>query len=208
MFLSGGLITDVNKQRVTNNSRKLKEYPPDNLDLSDAWVVAVVDSKLSREERGTAWPTVFTNRGALRAQYMHKGQAAKLFDLETKGIKYALLFGKHNMIGAEGMKEGLPTRRPTVLADAEPVTHGLLAQVQDLTYDEKEAESEATAARKAATPAVMKKIVTARSTGFTAINSTQDGQESEGDSEDEAPEDLFLPYRYLTQLSHLVSGKE
>ena len=99
---------------VRDVSRKLKEYPPENLDLSDAWVVAIVNSKLTREERGAGWPTVFTNRGALRAHYVHKGQAAKLYDPETNGIKYALLFGEHNMIGTEGMREGLPPRRPTI----------------------------------------------------------------------------------------------
>lgn len=62
--------------------------------------------------------------------------------------------------------------------------------MQDLTYDEGEAESEATAARKSAKPAVMKKIVTARSIGFTTINSrTSDVKESEEDSEEEAPEE-------------------
>ena len=39
---------------IKDISKKLREYPPDNLDLSDAWVVAIVSSKLSREERGTS----------------------------------------------------------------------------------------------------------------------------------------------------------
>ena len=109
-------------EEVKDVWKKPKDFPPDNLELSDAWVVTIVNSKLSREERGDAWPAVFTLRGALRAQYLHKGQPAKLYDPETKAIKYALLFGEHNMIGTEGMKEGLPAKRPTPLDDAEPVT--------------------------------------------------------------------------------------
>lgn len=105
---------------VKDITKKLREYPPDDVDLSDAWVAAIVNPKLSREERGTYWPTVFTNRGALRAHYVHKGQAAKLYDAQVKGLKYALLFGEHNMIGTEGMREGLPMRRPNILAEAIP----------------------------------------------------------------------------------------
>ena len=101
--------------------KKPKDFPSDNVELSDAWVTIIVNSKLSREERGEAWPAVFTLRGALRANYLHKGQSAKLYDPETKTIKYALLFGEHHMIGIEGMKEGLPVRRPTPLVDAEAV---------------------------------------------------------------------------------------
>lgn len=59
---------------------------------------------------------------------MHKGQPAKLYDAESNGIKYALLFGEHNMVGTEGMKEGLPTRRPIALPEADPVTHDLTAK--------------------------------------------------------------------------------
>lgn len=96
------------------------------------------------------------------------------------------------MIEAKDMRERLLTRRPIVLTDAEAVTHGLLTQVQNLTYDEREVKSVATAARKATKPAIMKKIVTARSIGFTAINSsrTSNVKESEENSEEEALEEL------------------
>ena len=71
-------------------------------------------------------------------------------------------------------------------------------QVQDLTYDEKKASEDATAARNiTARPAVTKKIVTARTTGFTAINrqGTSDMKESEEDSADDEPaEELATRY--------------
>lgn len=50
-----------------------------------------------------------------------------MYDAESKNIKYALLFGEHHMIGAEGMKEGLPTRRSNAISDADSVTYGLVA---------------------------------------------------------------------------------
>ena len=177
---------------IKDVSKKLKEYPPDNLDLSDAWVVAIVDSKLTREERGASWPTVFTNRGALRAHYVHKGQAAKLYDAEAKGIKYALLFGEHNMIDTEGMKEGLPTRRPSILSEADQVTHGLIAQMQDMKYDEEEAEAEAAAARNITeNPKATKKTIAPRSTGFTPINrqAVPNVKKSTAADEENDPED-------------------
>lgn len=102
---------------------------------------------------------------------MHKGQAAKLYNAEAKGIKYALLFGEHNIINTEGMLKGLPTRRPIALSEADPVTHGLLAQVQDIIYDNEEAEAKAAVARNdSAKSKATKRIVASRSIDFTFIN--------------------------------------
>ena len=42
------------------------------MDLSDAWVVAVVESAKSREERNRRWPSMFKQKG-LRSAYIHKG---------------------------------------------------------------------------------------------------------------------------------------
>lgn len=39
---------------IKNVSKKLTEFPPNQLDLSDAWVVAIVNFKLSREDRGSS----------------------------------------------------------------------------------------------------------------------------------------------------------
>lgn len=50
---------------VEDLSRK-SMYPPENMDLSDAWVVVIVNSKLSRDERGTGWPSIFSVKGYLR----------------------------------------------------------------------------------------------------------------------------------------------
>ena len=55
-------------------------FPPDDMDLSDAWVVAICNSRLTGEERGARWRNVFQKKGDLRASFVHKGQAAKLHE--------------------------------------------------------------------------------------------------------------------------------
>ena len=92
-------------------------------------------SNMSRDERATTWPVVFSAKGPLRSGYVHKGQAAKLFDSEANNFKYALLDGQHNMFGAEDSMHGLPTRRPDKLKDVGAVTYGLVAQVENVKYD-------------------------------------------------------------------------
>ena len=48
--------------------KRLTKFPPYNLDLSDAWVVAILNcSTLSIDDRGINWPAVFTSKGLLRA---------------------------------------------------------------------------------------------------------------------------------------------
>ena len=44
------------------------------------------------------------------------------------------------MFEAEGIKEGLPTRRSNALADADAVTYGLVTQIQNMRYSEEQAE--------------------------------------------------------------------
>ena len=51
---------------IKDVTKSLKAYPPDNVNFSDAWVVAIVNSSLSREDRGTYWPSVFLAKGLLR----------------------------------------------------------------------------------------------------------------------------------------------
>ena len=51
------------------------------MDLSDAWVVAVLSTKsVIAEDRGKNWPAVFGKKGILRADFVHKGQPAVLWD--------------------------------------------------------------------------------------------------------------------------------
>ena len=121
---------------VKDITKKLQSYPPNNLDLSDVWVVVIFNFRLTREERDKAWLAVFTYRDVLRVGYVHKGQAAKLVDHEIKNIKYVLLYDEHYMIETEGMREGLSIKRSTILFDVESVTYGLVAQIQTLNYDE------------------------------------------------------------------------
>ena len=69
-------------------------------DLSDAWVVKVIETEMNGVDRNEKYPTVFSSKG-LRANYVNKGQAAKGFDV--KGVvKYKLVFGQYHMFGAEG----------------------------------------------------------------------------------------------------------
>lgn len=51
--------------------------PPNGMDLSDAWTVAVVEGRDSQTVRHRHWPTIF-NAKSLQSDYLHKGQAAKL----------------------------------------------------------------------------------------------------------------------------------
>ena len=52
------------------------DFPPEGMDLADAWVVAVVRSGISGEERSDRYPTVFTKKD-LKATCINKGQASK-----------------------------------------------------------------------------------------------------------------------------------
>ena len=53
--------------------------------LSDAWVVAVVSSSISGEERQRRFPDVFTQK-SLKTNFVHKGQAAKSVDNKQNSI--------------------------------------------------------------------------------------------------------------------------
>ncbi|KAL9072061.1 MAG: hypothetical protein Q9161_003836 [Pseudevernia consocians] len=84
---------------------------------------------MSREERATVWPTMFSAKGALRSGYIHKGQAAKVFDSEINNFKYALLDG------------------PEKLKDVGAVVYSLIAQIQNVKYEIIEATTSEPAAR-------------------------------------------------------------
>ena len=117
------------------------------MDLSDAWVVAVVRSGLSGEDRAERWPIVFTRKG-LRAAYVHKGQPAKGHDITSKCTRYVRIFGEVSMIGQEGVDIGLPSKVDTVEPHSTSTTDfGLVAQNQATDYDFSKAEKEAESAR-------------------------------------------------------------
>ena len=85
---------------ITRLSKKSSEndFPPANMDLSDAWVVAIVRSGISSDDCFSRWPVVFTQR-SLRSTFFHEGQAHKEHDGTTKIVKYARIFGQLNMWG-------------------------------------------------------------------------------------------------------------
>ena len=83
-------------------------FPTEKIELSDAWVVVAI-LHLTREQRDTYYSDVFTLRGSLRDTYVHKGQAAKMYDTEVKLYKYCLVEGVHIMHGTEGELEDLPS---------------------------------------------------------------------------------------------------
>ena len=76
-----------------------RQVPAGHDGLADAWVVAVVQSSISGDERNRRWP--FTQKG-LRSAYVHKGQAAKAYDPNAKSFKYVRIFGQITMFGFEG----------------------------------------------------------------------------------------------------------
>ena len=80
-------------------------FPPDGLNLSDAWVVKIVQSDLRKEDRYKRWPAVFSSR-LLKTSYQNKGTASKHQD-STKQWRYDLLFGNFEMHGEEGRNAGM-----------------------------------------------------------------------------------------------------
>ena len=57
---------------VPNLQSKSADFLPDHIDLSDTWVVAIVNFKLSQEDCGVLWSCVFSVKGLLRAEFVHK----------------------------------------------------------------------------------------------------------------------------------------
>lgn len=89
---------------------------------------------------------MFTQR-ALKASYVHKGQAAK--DKDPKDIvKYVQVFGDTSMIGEEGVDAEVPTKsaKGTPYSTA-AIELTLVAQVPSLVYDYNDAAKRANAAR-------------------------------------------------------------
>ena len=49
-----------------------RDFPPDSLNLSDAWIVKIVRSDLKKEDRFKAWPSVFSSK-YLTSGFRNKG---------------------------------------------------------------------------------------------------------------------------------------
>ena len=131
---------------ILNKRSDDNDFPPDGMDLSDAWVVAIVRSGISGDDRHRRWPIVFTQR-ILRATYVHKGQASKAPEKGSKHLKYVVIFGQNVMYGSEGAALGLPDKIDGTSHSTSATELGLMAQVQDINYDFDQAEEEATNAR-------------------------------------------------------------
>lgn len=96
-------------------------WPPDNIDLNEAWVIAVIVGGANQQTKHKRWPAVFKAKG-FQSNYEHKGQAAKGLSEQDHMYHYKVIFGKHCMYGDEGAKLNLP---------AEPAMEG---RTQSLSY--------------------------------------------------------------------------
>ena len=86
-------------------------FPPDNLDMCDAWVVKILESDMTGEGRGSTYPATFGSKGGIRQDYEHKGQAAKAWNGDKQLFFYQVGFNTVQFHGAEGKAAGLD---PTV----------------------------------------------------------------------------------------------
>ena len=105
------------------------------MNLSDVWVVKVVQSNLSQADRTLWHPAVF-NVKSLQSAYVHKGQPAKGYDFLTKTWKYYTIFGVHNMFGAEGLAVNMPFFLAEQKSnDGHDTPLNLITQSQSCDYD-------------------------------------------------------------------------
>ena len=71
--------------------------PPNDADLSDAWVVAIVQSDLTGKERNNWYPRVFASK-YLASTFQNKGRPAKIFDDDTTNRHYRIAFGHYQSL--------------------------------------------------------------------------------------------------------------
>lgn len=115
---------------------KSSDFPPRGIDMSDAWVVKVIESDFTGKIRGAHYPAVFDAKGGLRHTYTHKGRAAKCWSTARKCYVYQVAFNKFEFFGAEGTAAGLSEE-----VDFGPYTikgvieEGSRCVVQSLKYD-------------------------------------------------------------------------
>ena len=108
------------------------EFPPDNLDLSDAWVVKLMRSNLNREDRHARWPTVFAGK-YLVSSYLNKGRASKTLT-ESDEWHYDVVNGKFQMFGREGVQAGLSKVLDAVATSKNTIGVGEKCKVQNNTF--------------------------------------------------------------------------
>ncbi|KAM0795119.1 hypothetical protein BDR22DRAFT_894477 [Usnea florida] len=72
----------------------------EQIDLRDYWVVKVVKAGIGPEERQTFWPAVFTSK-MIRASYINKGAASKVYDVQSGKYHYEVIFGTYEMHGTK-----------------------------------------------------------------------------------------------------------
>ena len=77
--------------------------PPNDVDLSDVWVVHVLKANVRPVDRTKRWPAVFSSK-YLANQYQNKGPASKRND--QQGWAYDVVFGTYEMHGTEGREAG------------------------------------------------------------------------------------------------------
>ena len=77
------------------------DLPPDQIDLSDYWVVRVVKAGIRAKERQARWPAVFKSK-VLKSAYQNKGAASKFQEVQTGKYYYETIFGTFEMYGTEG----------------------------------------------------------------------------------------------------------
>ena len=56
---------------------KSSDFLPKGVDMSDAWLVKVLESDLTGKVRGARYPAGLDSKGGLKNTYTHKGRAAK-----------------------------------------------------------------------------------------------------------------------------------
>ena len=66
------------------------DLPPEQVDLSDYWVVKFIKAGIGAIERQAKWPAVFTFK-QLKSSNVNKGAPSKVYDLQTKKYRYEVI---------------------------------------------------------------------------------------------------------------------
>ena len=76
-------------------------FPPETMDLSSAWAVAVICSNMTAHERYARYPKV-SSLNYLNFSYKNKGMVSKIFSNNKGRFHYGVGFGKFEFHGEEG----------------------------------------------------------------------------------------------------------
>ena len=130
-------------------------FPPDGMDLADAWVIQVIISNLTGAERHKRWPKVFASK-YLAKSYKMKGRPAKTLVGST--WHYQIGFGTWQFHGDEGEEQGfeyhIEPSGSRKVHQGHDVHIGRVCHVQNdrYDYDKKDAEALAKSKKRAAMP--------------------------------------------------------